>query len=85
MLAQLTSVGSFSMRYEHNLSTGVVTEHEDAPVIEATPAQLQAVINNDSLAYLASTDWYVTRESETGVLVPTAVTTARAAARLAIT
>ena len=44
----------------------------------------QEVLNNESLGYLASTDWYITRHAETGVAVPADVTTARAAAREAI-
>ena len=44
----------------------------------------QEVLNNESLGYLASTDWYITRHAETGVAVPADVTTARAEAREAI-
>ena len=47
-------------------------------------ANAQAVINGDSLAYLASTDWLIVRQAETGVAVPADVTTARTAARAAI-
>jgi hypothetical protein len=36
------------------------------------------------LAYLASTDWYVTRQSETDVAVPQAILTLRAEARAAV-
>jgi len=60
----------------------------NTPAPEFTDAEIaanaQAVINGESLAYLAETDWYVTRESETGVLVPTSVSTARADARESI-
>ena len=55
----------------------------NAPEAEAEPTA-QETINNDSLAYLKSTDWYVVRYAETGVAVPSDVTTARAAARSAI-
>ena len=44
----------------------------------------QRLLNIDSLAYLASTDWYVTRFTESGVAVPADVTQARTDARLAI-
>ena len=47
-------------------------------------ANAQAETNATSQAYLASTDWYITRHAETGVAVPADVTTARAAARAAI-
>ena len=44
----------------------------------------QEVLNNESLGYLSSTDWYITRHAETAVAVPDEITTARAAAREAI-
>jgi len=44
----------------------------------------QGKINFESLNYLAETDWYITRLAESGVAVPADVTTARAAARLAV-
>jgi hypothetical protein len=47
-------------------------------------ANAQQVINGESLAYLASTDWYITRQSETDVAVPEAILTLRAAARAAV-
>tara|TARA_R110000850_G_scaffold9336_1_gene34522 strand:- start:35 stop:346 length:312 start_codon:yes stop_codon:yes gene_type:complete len=47
-------------------------------------ANTQAELNATSQSYLASTDWYITRHAETGVLVPADVTTARAAARESI-
>jgi len=47
-------------------------------------ANAQAQINATSAAYLASTDWYVTRNTETGVAIPDDITAARADARAAI-
>ena len=47
-------------------------------------ANAQAAINGESLSYLASTDWYVTRQSETDVAVPQAILTLRAEARAAV-
>ena len=47
-------------------------------------ANAQAETNATSQAYLAFTDWYITRHAETAVAVPADVTTARAAARAAI-
>ena len=47
-------------------------------------ANAQSSINSESLEYLKSTDWYITRQAETAVAVPDDVTTARAAAREAI-
>ena len=37
--------------------------------------------NREALAYLAGTDWYVTRFLETGVIVPSDITTLRQSAR----
>ena len=47
-------------------------------------ANAQAETNATSQAYLDSTDWYITRFLETGVVIPTDVTTAREAARESI-
>ena len=60
----------------------------NVPAPEFTDAEIavntQAELNATSQAYLASTDWYITRQAETGVAVPAYITTARADARLAI-
>ena len=60
----------------------------NTPAPEFTDAEIaantQAETNATSQAYLASTDWYITRNAESGVAVPADVTTARAAARAAI-
>lgn len=58
----------------------------EAWVVDETlaAAQAQARINTDSLAYLAETDWYVTRNQETGASIPAEVLERRAAARLAV-
>jgi len=60
----------------------------NTPAPEFTDAEIaanaQAKVNSESLAYLASTDWYVTRQAETGVDIPQDILTARAEARVAI-
>jgi len=60
----------------------------NTPAPEFTDAEIaanaQSLVNSESLEYLKSTDWYITRHAETGVAVPADVTTARAAAREAI-
>jgi len=40
--------------------------------------------NKEARDYLASTDWYITRQTETGVVVPTDIVTKRAEARAAV-
>ena len=63
-------------------------EEGNTPDPQFTPdeiaANAQQVINGESLAYLASTDWYITRQSETDVAVPQAILTLRAEARAAV-
>lgn len=49
-----------------------------------SPEQLQAARNAEALAYLASTDWYVIRQQETGEAIPADVLAARQAARAAV-
>jgi hypothetical protein len=60
----------------------------NTPTPEFTDAEIaantQTELNVTSQAYLASTDWYITRHAETAVAVPDEITTARAAARAAI-
>lgn len=67
-----------------------VTEQDDAPYVVWTRksdeqiAQFeQSKINEKALAYLAETDWMVTRFAETGVPIPDEVKAARQAARQA--
>jgi len=61
----------------------------NTPAPEFTDAEIaantQAETNATNQAYLASTDWYITRHAETAVAVPADVLALRAAARLAIT
>ena len=60
----------------------------NTPTPEFTDAEIaantQAELNATSQAYLASTDWYITRKAETGDAVPSEITTLRTAARDAI-
>ena len=60
----------------------------NTPAPEFTDAEIaanaQELTNATSRAYLASTDWYVTRRSGTGEAIPTDIDTARAEARAAI-
>lgn len=60
------------------------TANTDAAEVPETPPTGQEIINNDNLHYLSSTDWYVVRNAETGVAIPSDILTARANARAAI-
>lgn len=67
----------------------VITPDENGfPVLADPPpptaAQLQAATNAQARAYLASTDWYVIRQQETGEPVPPEVLQQRAAARATV-
>ena len=57
----------------------------NVPAPEFTDAEIaanaQGEINETSRAYLASTDWYITRHAETGEAIPDDITTNRASAR----
>lgn len=55
----------------------VFTKKPDEQIARAT----QGKINQRALQYLASTDWYVVRFSETGTPVPDEIKVARQAAR----
>lgn len=63
--------------YEAWLAEGNTPDPIDLPSSE----QLQVQVNSEAIAYLASTDWYVTRWQEKGVPVPAEVSAERDAAR----
>jgi len=53
--------------------------------LKAMEAQeAQSKVNQEALAYLASTDWYVARFSETGTVIPDDVKQKRQEARASI-
>jgi len=60
---------------------------KDAQPIPEKPTEptKQKILNDESQAYLDETDWYVIRNSETGVEIPTEVLTKRQESRVAIT
>ena len=63
---------------------GYITAWEaNAPDAVAEPTA-QEVTNAESMAYLASTDWYASRKADTGEAIPSDIAALRAAAREAI-
>jgi hypothetical protein len=56
----------------------------NAKALELTEVYAQAAINKKALAYLASTDWMVLRQADSGEAMPNSIKDARAAARLEI-
>jgi hypothetical protein len=58
----------------------------NAPDAEEEVAEptAQEVTNAESIAYLASTDWYASRKADTGEAIPSDIAALRAAARAAI-
>jgi hypothetical protein len=61
----------------------------DMKIVDAEAKRLQTInnqkkINQENLAYLDSTDWYVIRHADSGEAVPIEISEARAAARLLI-
>lgn len=70
---------------EINVLTGETVETEcEIAVVEKTAEEIQAEINQDALACLSSTDWYVVRFSEAGVAIPDDVKAKRQEARNSI-
>ena len=67
---------------EQKAKRKVLTEEEIAEVNRLAEEQRIAGIKAEALAYLASTDWYVTRKAETSVEIPEEVSRLRAEARL---
>jgi len=74
---EITSIAA----YQYIIDAHTTLNGAQSLPVEATA---QEILNNESLAYLASTDWLIVRQAETGVAIPADITTARAAARLAI-
>ena len=54
------------------------------PIYIPTAEQLQQEVSAEAKAYLVSTDWYVVRQTETGVAIPLDIAQARSEARLKI-
>ena len=62
--------------------TGVILPAEYTVEIEDITAQVaQEAINAEALAYLASTDWMIIREVDSGVICPAEIKALRAEAR----
>ena len=61
----------------------VAAEYE-YEIVDITSEIEQEAINKEALAYLAATDWYVTRFTESGVQIPEEIKAARAEARARI-
>tara|TARA_R110000868_G_scaffold387420_1_gene655979 strand:- start:42 stop:410 length:369 start_codon:yes stop_codon:yes gene_type:complete len=63
---------------------GYITAWEaNAPDAVAEPTA-QENTNNESIAYLESTDWYASRKADTGEAIPSDIAALRAEARAAI-
>ena len=61
-----------------------ISLEEIAELNKPTAAQLQEQLNAEAKEYLQSTDWYVSRFTETGKEIPEEVKTKRDEARLQI-
>lgn len=63
----------------------IAADESGNPILVDLPAPTEAEIqqqkNAEARAYLASTDWYVIRQQETGVSIPPDILTSRQAAR----
>jgi hypothetical protein len=75
--------GSFRINNEDvTLTDSQIQEIEDF-IVTVVPDPVSQT-NLESRVYLADTDWYVIRKSETGVAIPQDILDARAASRLSI-
>lgn len=80
--------------YDQSVATNVRIENDltvcDLPceytitIVDITEEFERERTNLAALKYLAETDWYVVRETETGVVCPAEIRSERAAARLRI-
>jgi len=74
-LDNLPDQPDFGQNYKWSGSEVIVDE-------AANTAATQLITKKNSLAYLASTDWYITRHSETGTAIPDDVLALRPQARI---
>lgn len=75
----------YPSEYKAELETIGTIEYKTQSELDALAAtQTQDDINQEALAYLASTDWMVIRESEGGAICPADIKVLRAEARLNI-
>ena len=68
---------------DESLKADAQTRYDEI-VSDLLQKENQDVANKTAINYLASTDWYITRQTETGVVVPTDILTKRAEARAAV-
>jgi hypothetical protein len=79
----------YSSLFDGQAQGKIISPDENGfPVLLDPPApsasELQEIANTQARAFLASTDWYVTRNIETGASIPTEITTQRQQARASI-
>ena len=63
---------------------GYITAWEANAPDEVAEPTAQEITNNESIAYLESTDWYASRKADTGEAIPSDIAALRAEARAAI-
>lgn len=87
-LAGVTEVDEPAKPEDFSEETHYVQEVAGAPYLqyvrkpdEVIVADAQAKTNAQALAYLAETDWYITRFAETGEVIPADIKVKRQAAR----
>ena len=90
-LAKYKVVGSTIYQFTESEIAAIVAFIDDptdllpVPVVpEPTAAEVQEAANTSARTFLANTDWYILRHTETGVAIPIEITQARAAERIKI-
>jgi hypothetical protein len=79
MIPVLTSVIKQEMKHQLRLLDAMIPSH-----VAALASEAQAVTNASARAYLASTDWMILRQIDSGIACPDDVKAARAVARASI-
>ncbi len=82
-LGEAICFGPNTDQYEPTLKAGEVLSIE-AEIPPPSAKDIQAQANATAQAYLASTDWMVLRQADSGEVIPNNIKDARAAARLEI-
>ena len=73
--------GTYTAEEAENMVKYGTTTPSDAQIQELDDESAVFTSNKDARRYLADTDWYVVRKTETGEAIPDDITTARQEAR----
>ena len=78
---ELHEEGTYTVEEAKNMVKYGTTTPTDAQIQELDDESAVFRSNKDARRYLANTDWYITRNTETGAAIPSDITTKRQEAR----